>query len=409
MARPLKAPLASSSLALSLQLTASGRARVLPGPHRLSALGRLLLKDLGSGKGSASFVQEHAQAATEDGPAPEFTQKLAGLASQGRHPHNAERNLHRFARGWFRSTELYTVPIRTTKGHVQTPFLLPHECLSWLASHPGRLESFVGPPSGLEAYWQSVQEPWVASHWAASPEHRKVAVPVELFGDDAPVWKTEKLLILSWKCVLNTAPTMRSTMLITVLPYDLVLPNGQTLEDLYRVISWSFRAAAEGTWPEVDPQGFPFNAQSGVRFSKKGESLAQGLRLALARCAGDYKFLKETYAIRAYDHTECCHLCEATKTRHPFYTEHSPQAGWRAHPRTHAEYVAERGPSITPLASIPGWHLSTLKCDLLHNVFLGSALRLCGSGLAELRPRGQSRALGPSHGCFQAVGASTPP
>jgi hypothetical protein len=274
------------------------------------------------------------------------------------------------------------------------PVFLPHEYIAELQrQQPSTLQRVLFGEGGIdevEEYWRrNKSHEWCSGH----PAHMAgdVTIPMELFGDDATIWKTESLLILTMKSVLAEGKSFDTTLLLAVLPLNRVVPN-ETLPDLYRAVAWSFKAAVNGLWPESTHEGEPLCPTHGQnRYKKRGQSLGI-LRLGLARVTGDWKFLKETYHLRNYSTHACCHRCLANKNpdEGPLYTDVGPTAAWRATATSHMEFMEEQEASghRSPLTDIPGWRLEMVKTDLMHNMCLGSAQHLIGSVIVQLVQEG---------------------
>lgn len=82
-----------------------------------------------------------------------------------------------------------------------------------------------------------------------------------------------------------------------------------------------------------------------------------------------------------------CRECHAHKlVLSKIYTDVGPNARWRPHKRTEDEYLARmlKLGHLSKLTSIPGWSLETHRYDLMHVLFLGVCLHLCGSILVHL-------------------------
>lgn len=251
-------------------------------------------------------------------------------------------------------------------------------------------QSALGPQGidGIAQFWEwHADTPWCKEHpvMTLSPADRQWCLPMELFGDDASIWRHEKLLVLSWRSALwQSSRTWWTMFIITVVPLALAIPD-QTLSDVHEVIRWSFAACFSGSYPRRTHTGALMKRKHGRRrYIRRGSKII--FRGALCRLTGDYKYLAETYELRGYSNTSCCHRCRATKTGDLLYTEVGPRARWHNYPRNHQDFVQELRESspATPLTKIPGWHLSMLKTDLMHNFFLGTCLHLLASTLVDL-------------------------
>lgn len=274
---------------------------------------------------------------------------------------------------------------------IKHPIFLPHEMLAAVSNAgPTIIEKALLGPAGIEAvaaFWRSpaAAVTGLNTHPARAAGESELAwtLPLELFGDDATIWHREKLLVICFGSALRPSSTFWNHFLIAVLPVALLIP-GKTLNVLHSAIVWSFEALLTGSWPRRDHTGKLLRKHHGRRrFIRRGEKLI--FRGALVSITGDYKYHVETYRIRSYANTECCHRCQASKTDpNLLYTATGPDAPWRQHPRTHEMYTQEMGGNMPTLCLIPGWHLNLVRTDLMHNLMLGTALHVIASAIVQL-------------------------
>jgi hypothetical protein len=260
---------------------------------------------------------------------------------------------------------------------------------------PAIIEKTLFGPSGIDsllAFWNSpaAAVAGLSTHPARDAGESELAwtVPLELFGDDATIWKNEKLLVICCGSALRPGSTAWNHLLISVLPVALIIPN-RTLNALHAaIIVWSCEALLQGSWPRRNHLGELLRMRHGRRrFIRRGEKMV--FRGALVRITGDYKYHVETYRIRGYSNTQCCHKCAASKTDPGLlFTATGPNAPWRSHPRTHQMYMEEVEGARPTLCNIPGWHLNMVKTDLMHNLMLGTGLHVIASGLVQLCDEG---------------------
>ena len=72
----------------------------------------------------------------------------------------------------------------------------------------------------------------------------------------------------------------------------------------------------------------------------------------------DLQFEKVVFRFQTYDQNEMCRECHAHKlVLSKIYTDIGPNARWRPHKRTEAEYLARmlKLGHLSKLTSIPGW------------------------------------------------------
>lgn len=116
-----------------------------------------------------------------------------------------------------------------------------------------------------------------------------------------------------------------------------------------------------------------------MRYARRGQPLCSGeprYRLALVAFKSDLQYDKLTFKFNSYDQNACCKDCKAHKTQEGLlYTQIGPNAAWRGHPRTTAEYLAQQNADMQGLVSIPGWCLELHRGDPMHLLFLGIGRR----------------------------------
>ena len=94
--------------------------------------------------------------------------------------------------------------------------------------------------NGLESvgeFWHHVSHlPWSQNHPATQPgrvDRLPYTIPACLFGDDARLFKSDKMVVWQLSFFLSRAPTKLARFIIGVLPYWMIIP-GKTLHDVHR-------------------------------------------------------------------------------------------------------------------------------------------------------------------------------
>ena len=286
------------------------------------------------------------------------------------------------------------IPIKMRRHHgfamKPWPVLLPHEFFHALHTN-SRMEVLLGPSGvdGIAAFWLGVQnEPWFQQHPAQAERQRlPFTCPVRIHGDEGSTQKRAQLMIINWVSALVHGPSLKTRLLFTVVPASLYVKRGgrnATLQALYKVLAWSFRALYTGRWPSQGLPGFVLRGPS-------GQPLAGTWRCAFVGMKGDAKFVRETmHWRRHWGARHMCHECFASRTDAEFsYLQLGPEAAWRYTTEGHEDWlrntlVQER----SPLLEIPGFRKELIYHDLLHTVCLGIGQDFLGSALVELASRG---------------------
>ena len=157
----------------------------------------------------------------------------------------------------------------------KTYMLLPHEYVGhlWRFRRCEFNRLFLGEKDSLRAFWDHEKsQAWVEQNpflVGKLGDEDVLAIPVGLHGDDAQYVKNGKLMILSFNGVLCRG--RHSRLVITALDYGRASPN--TLNQLYEVVTWSFKCLGEGKWPTTNHRGEPLSNRRAFRHKFAGEDL----------------------------------------------------------------------------------------------------------------------------------------
>ena len=364
-----------------------------------------LLYEISTGLSSVKAAVDTARTATwsAQGTCSRTLLQMAKLGNWGHRPGNAERDLHTFAKAYLPlPLEKLYVPVRVDDGRgnevvMDLPMFPVREVFSMLwESGPERFaKSCLGPGghADLALFWHHVSHmPWAHAHpCRGDPDRLPHTIPVTIFGDDARLYKNEKMMVYAWSSFLSREKTLLSKFLIAVIPHWLVLP-GKTLPDVEAAIQWTFACAFEGRHPSFDHLGRPIVPSRGQRrHERRGLPLCGAVpyRLALMAVKADLVFEKQCFHFRGFDQHQVCRDCHAHKMHADvLYSQIGEAAAWRFRPRTTAEYVDEHMNDLPRFCGIPGWHLELHRHDPMHNVFLGFGMRMVGSVIVELSTLG---------------------
>ena len=335
---------------------------------------------------------------------------LASLGNVGKWPQNCERDFHRM-QAQVRHHDNIDLDITYAKVNLTDPrsgavqqdigFLLPHEVLAFLHEHPPAwAHAILGgdDQTNFSDFWQFYADnnaEWYLAHPVStlSQEDKAKTIPIGIHGDDVHVYKTAaryKVLTMCWNSVFaHNLGSMLSRFCMFMLPYDMLLPG--SLNQALEIISWSLQACFRGEWPLFNHDG---GVPTGKAFTKRGEKLAGGFRMALSQIRGDMKFLKELFNFKSsYQHNNCCHRCVASKVIAIFSFKNVflPFAQWLNNLYSH-EFIMEKCfPFICSLCEIEGFHFSRVLQDALHGLNLGPAAHMVGGTLALLAEIGRTR------------------
>lgn len=316
---------------------------------------------------------------------------------------NFERDLHRWAnkQDW-RSLlpSLYEFPLRvyaadswqtTTTTHFA---MLPHEVFGSVYREAPDLFKFLwGSSSQLDQFWQEEEEldtEWYHKHPViqSEPDPRK-RIPIGLHGDDAGMTGHEPVLIVCWNGLAVDLNTVDNRLLFSLVKVADCI-DGDTINTMLSVLTWSLRALASGYYPTHDHTGYAFSQQyQPARWKLAGKLIADGIKGAWSEMRGDWKFLKEVLHLRRNYGTapHVCHLCEAGKNvAANVYTNFADNADYLGTFVDGAEwwttYVAYA--FVCALLMIPGFWIYKVAFDIMHTVDLGIYQYMLPSVLWEL-------------------------
>ena len=149
-----------------------------------------------------------------------------------------------------------------------------------------------------------------------------------------------------------------------------------TFNVVFSVIAWSMQALAAGPWPSVD---YLKNPLKGWRARKAGEPFDFHSAI-IAKCA-DWAWHKQVLAMRSWQMTFCCWLCEARLGDRDF----SLNAIWRHTVHSHSAWLIEMMSGFTStIFDIPVFSIEYVKVDWMHTVCLGALQYVCGNVMWEL-------------------------
>jgi hypothetical protein len=220
-----------------------------------------LLEQIGLGKGSCKKVTELARAALK--PATQALREVAEISTA-----NAERDLHVWAahQAWRQLLPTpYEFPLvldrvanfktdPDTKCHA---CLLPHGVFGSLhKAAPDLFEYlFTGGAAHLREWWTEARDAdpvWYASNPIIHSEPDDTRrVPLGIHGDDAGMHH-ESVLAITWGSIAGAQTSTLDTRIAFTMVKTHNILNDVTMNQIYKVLAWSFKSLASGRYPYVD-------------------------------------------------------------------------------------------------------------------------------------------------------------
>lgn len=259
------------------------------------------------------------------------------------------------------------------------PMILPHELFGALheAGEQRWSRSVAGDPGAVDSFWEHTTK---YSKWASQNWSYEKTIPLGIYGDSARVTTYDSLLVMTWNSVLTSKVTAEeSRFVITALPTPYLLET--SVDELCKVISWSFAVLADGIWPQANHlnQLWPPGSR---RSFLGGTPLAAGFKGLLIEARGDWEWFSKCFHVpAASSQKQPCWRCGCSIAGRLAWTNLGPDAAWRSQPP--APLVKE-----SPLSRLPLFHRDMIRIDTMHTCNLGvcawvgagALLWLCGSG-----------------------------
>jgi hypothetical protein len=112
--------------------------------------------------------------------------------------------------------------------------------------------------------------------------------------------------------VAVTHTTLDNRICFGCVQYRMALA-GVTINQIYKVLVWSFKVLASGFHPREDHTGKPFSETGNPqRFRLGGQPLAAGFVGAWSEFRCDWKYMAETFLFKQmWSANYVCHLCRA--------------------------------------------------------------------------------------------------
>ena len=250
-----------------------------------------LLYQVGLGTGSVKGICESARSAcyAARGDVSQTLIQVAKAGNWGTQSTNMERDLHSFAARYLPfNVEKYWLPIRVNFGQgevcMQFPMLPVHEFLAdlWERGESTFAASCFATDGAacVPQFWSHCSHmQWCKDHpCQQQPDRMGFTIPAAMFGDDARLYRNEKMIVWEFTMVLSPNKTISSAFLIGVLPYAWVVP-GKTLQDIHRAVRWMWDNALSGKWATEDHLGRPLGREHGaIRYNRRGLPLTPGVQ-----------------------------------------------------------------------------------------------------------------------------------
>lgn len=311
---------------------------------------------------------------------------LAASGSSGRHARNAQRDLTARLLKRSKWPPLYWADIRLFNTSTQTmerqqiPFLLVHELLQAMAVHSCSKDALLckeGLSRSSRAHFDRL----------CTELRQSDMVPLGLWADGVP-YNWDRSLTLDMVSLLfpGQQGSNASVRLPLVCLEHTFVAKPETHDDIFAVISWSFRHLATGLHPACRHDGCAWLKSDSFR--KKRSLRPLDVHACLIEVRADWKCLKDVFRFPQHNENRgCCWRCRATPAT---IREVGSNASWRNSLLDHWSCIGRiiaGGGSVSPLFSTPGLQHDMFVLDWLHIVDQGISADFQGNLLYMLVPR----------------------
>ena len=215
--------------------------------------------------------------------------------------------------------------------------------------------------------------------------YQRTVVPLWVHGDGVQYGEEHNLMTYTCGSVITNTSSMHVVFHLAafVKKFTATRKHGaaaDTWEEIWKILSWSFRAAYEGKHPRLDWEGKPLDRTS--RFYGKADlPLHKGYRFLVWNVLGDWEFDALALGLPHWGCNEFCFSCNCSRVEPARdWRVNWGERGWRQRdPSTFHVDLEHR------LFSLPGVTSWCVCYDILHNLDThGLASHMIGSMLHQL-------------------------
>lgn len=359
----------------------------LRGKHDDSKLAKRLRTDVVWGHVSATQAQQIAADAIYDGARPtKLLKKLSKLGCEGKYPYGCWRDFSNMMNCSFVEETLLDVQIPLKSGGYGTLRIVPPHAMFSALYHADKKKlasiMFGSDPANIKLFWDSQQDhPQYRDHCMHDHPYcdfKTAAIPFGLHGDEVAsvgcgkAWAKLSHCV-SWTSLLANG-NLEEIMQVIFQIYSCLCKGtygNDTLDEIFRVVVWSFNALYAGVWPSKDHYGRPY--KSGPSFQKAGTPLADGYCAIWWATQVDLDYMCKTWKAARYNANEApCNSCSCNSTTKPWGDCRPKAAGWLKHLWTRVSYARSHPNRHILFRDVPSGGILTYIPDVLHVKHLGT-------------------------------------
>lgn len=342
-----------------------------------SGLASKLLSLWAHGLLSAVAIREIAHLAVLDGASHPELAKLAQAGNFGQQAGNVHRDIvtnfcksFNFAEPCLVETQAID-PKSSVEEDVKAAMFLPHIMFSNLGTHYHEQFSQMFAVDRLASFWTTARSTNDDRFFQHPMLHfdswQSKCIPIFMHADGVEFQNRDTLLAWSWGCLLSSAASLDSHLLIALFPKSCTCEK--TWPPIMKLLVWSLNSMMAGKHPDKDADGRPLTKES-VFFKQKGMDLVPGgYRGILWSLQGDHDMFSNVLKLPHWRNAHPCWECDCTQSSEHFPVEKHYKV---LQPRLQNLILVDTASAIAnpksnhPIFKIPGVTSRIVRHDLLH-------------------------------------------
>jgi len=282
--------------------------------------------------------------------------RLASIGSKGAHPNTCWRDLKRLLPEpkLPKVFRLKLPLVHTTMGRFfhDVPLMLPHLLFGGLwRYYPERFDELIlGSRGHCKKFWAAVKgSPQFLAHKVGKvPGYEENCIPLKIHGDGAPVtglgkgWGKLVDIFSVSSMLVKPGPSLLRNMMLFMLFQHLICraDDHHTMDIVFSMFIWSFKACWEGRYPVVDWNGKKMD------YEDAGKELCGGYFFCVWSLICDLELGCKVYDLPNPTSNACCPLCPAGRQLGCKWFDFRPAAEWLKHIYDETKWLSQGHPCL---------------------------------------------------------------
>ena len=230
------------------------------------------------------------------------------------------------------------------------PLLLPHQLFGALwRYYPQSFDDLIlGSREHCKKFWAAVKDsPQFKAHKLGTvPGYEERCIPLKIHGDGTPVtglgkgWGKLVDIFSVSSMLVNPGPSLLRNMMLFMLLQHLICRAAEhnTMDVVFTMFIWSFKACWEGTHPSVDWNDNP------LHYEEAGTELCGGYFFCVWSLICDLEHAWKVYEMPSPTSNACCALCPVGRELGCKWFDFRPSAVWLNHIYDEDKWAAQGHP-----------------------------------------------------------------